>query len=164
MDLLWTPWRAEYMAGEDQESNQAAGCFLCEGPQRGNDAEALILARGQSAYLVLNKYPYNTGHVLAAPFGHGGDLSALAAEVGHQLWTLAQQAVRALQEEYRPDGFNLGMNVGSSGGAGVPGHLHVHVVPRWDGDTNYMPVIAGTKVLPETLDRTYARLLPRLHR
>ena len=148
------------MTSGDDEGD--VGCFLCDGPRGGDDAEALILARTPLAYLMLNKYPYNTGHVMAAPFEHGGDLSELAPEAGQQLWALTQEAVRALRDEYRPDGFNVGMNVGAPAGAGVPDHLHVHIVPRWIGDTNYMPVVAGTKVLPETLEQTYARLAPRL--
>ena len=164
LDRLWTPWRAEYVTGggdDDELRDGAGGCFLCDGPQRGDDAAALILARTPLAYLVLNKYPYNTGHVMAAPFEHGGDLGGLAAEAGQQVWDLVREAVRALRDEYRPDGFNVGMNVGAAAGAGVPDHLHVHVVPRWVGDTNYITVVSGTKVLPETLERTYARLAAR---
>jgi ATP adenylyltransferase len=137
-------------------------CFLCEGPRSGSDEEALILARGESAYVVLNKYPYNTGHVMVAPFEHGGDLESLHDVTNRELWSLTQTVLHALTDEYRPEGFNVGMNVGLSAGAGVPDHLHMHVVPRWAGDTNYMPITAGTKVLPETLEQTYARLHPRL--
>ncbi len=161
LERLWTPWRAEYVTG-DQITDRNAGCFLCDGPQAGDDVASLILQRGSSAYLMLNKYPYSTGHMMAVPFDHGGDIAALAAETGHELWALAQRAVRALTDEYRPEGFNIGMNVGTPGGAGAPDHLHIHVVPRWAGDTNFMPVIAGAKVLPETLEQTYARLHPRI--
>ena len=161
LEHLWTPWRAEHVTG-DQNTDPNAGCFLCDGPRVGDDAASLILERGSRAYLMLNKYPYSTGHMMAVPFDHGGDLAALATETGHQLWALAQAAVRALTDEYRPEGFNIGMNVGTPGGAGAPDHLHVHVVPRWAGDTNFMPVIAGAKVLPETLEQTYARMLPRM--
>jgi ATP adenylyltransferase len=161
LERLWTPWRAEYVAG-DTSADPNAGCFLCDGPRVGNDAASLILKRGSHAYLMLNKYPYSTGHMMAVPFNHGGDLASLATEIGDELWALAQAAVRALTDEYRPEGFNIGMNVGTPGGAGAPNHLHVHVVPRWAGDTNFMPVIAGAKVLPETLEQTYTRMLPRM--
>ena len=149
------------MTGEESNGSSDA-CFLCDGPRSSDDADALILSRGESAYLMLNKYPYNTGHVMAVPFEHGGELGALPDTTSRELWTLAQEAVQALTDEYRPEGFNIGMNVGSSAGAGVPDHLHIHVVPRWTGDTSYMAVIAGAKVLPETLEQTYARLQPRL--
>ena len=161
LERLWTPWRADYVTG-DQNTDPNAGCFLCDGPRVGDDAASLILERGSHAYLMLNKYPYSTGHMMAVPFDHGGDLVALAKETGDELWVLAQAAVRALTDEYQPEGFNIGMNVGTPGGAGAPDHLHVHVVPRWTGDTNFMPVIAGAKVLPETLEQTYARMLPRM--
>ena len=151
----------EYIAGAGQP---AEGCFLCAKPRQANDAENLVLARGEFAFVVLNRFPYNTGHLMVAPYRHIGDLTALPAEVSADLWRLTQRAVAALQREYRPDGFNLGMNLGRVAGAGLPDHLHLHVVPRWNGDTNFMPITADTKVLPEALGRTYARLRPYFDR
>jgi ATP adenylyltransferase len=107
---------------------------------------------------MLNLYPYNTGHVMAAPYEHTADFANLLPETGTEMLQLTQEAVGALKQEYQPDGFNIGMNLGRVSGAGVPDHLHVHVVPRWNGDTNFMPVTADTKVMPETLDKTYERL------
>ena len=138
-------------------------CFLCakpaESPER--DRVNLILHRGQLAYVLMNLYPYNSGHLMIAPYAHGGDLAALPDPTGEELFALTRRAVAALGAEYRPDGYNVGMNLGLPAGAGVPDHLHVHVVPRWNGDTNFMPVLGETKVLPESLEQTYDRLLPR---
>ena len=143
-------------------ADSGAGCFLCARPSEDRDEENLILYRGPRAFLILNLFPYNTAHTLIAPYAHLGDYGALDADTAVELTTLTQRLVRVLSDEYRPDGFNVGMNLGRPAGAGVPDHLHVHVVPRWGGDTNFMAVTADTKVLPESLDQTYARLRPRL--
>ncbi len=163
MERLWTPWRMSYVSGPG-----AGGCFLCAiaatstAPDGGagptEDETNLVLIRGAAALVLLNRYPYNSGHIMVAPYAHVGDLARLSPAVGHELFDLTQQAVAALQEEYRPDGFNVGRNLGQSAGAGVPDHLHLHIVPRWSGDTNFMPVLGNTKVLPEGLDRTWSRL------
>lgn len=142
-------------------SSTSQECFLCANPRANKDAETFILHRGQGGYVLLNLYPYNSGHLMVAPFSHAGSLAQLSRETAQELWDLAQLAVRVLGDEYHPDGFNLGMNLGRAAGAGAPDHIHIHVVPRWTGDTNYMPVTAGAKVLPETLDQTYRRLKPR---
>jgi ATP adenylyltransferase len=134
------------------------GCLFCELPKQERDAENLLLVRGRHAFSLLNLYPYNSGHLMVAPYLHTGDLASLPAEVGADLLALTQRAVAALTAEYRPDGFNVGMNLGRVAGAGIPDHLHLHVVPRWNGDTNFMPVTAETKVLPEALRQTWARL------
>jgi ATP adenylyltransferase len=120
----------------------------------------LLLYRGRRAYVLLNLYPYNCGHLMVAPYAHGGDLVALAAADRADTFALVQAAVGVLRDVYRPDGFNVGMNLGQVAGAGVPDHLHVHVVPRWAGDTNFMPIVGDTKVLPESLAQTYDRLRP----
>lgn len=156
MDRLWTPWRLEYVSS----GSSVEGCFLCQKVEEQQDEDNLILYRGELGFIVLNLYPYNTGHLMVAPYVHTGDLANLDAQIGCALWNLTQQATRALTEEYHPEGFNIGMNVGRSGGAGLPDHLHIHVVPRWQGDTNFMPVTADTKVLPEALTQTYRRLKP----
>jgi ATP adenylyltransferase len=120
-----------------------------------------VLARGELTYVVLNKFPYNPGHMLVVPFRHTGDLESLTPEENTELGSMLQRSVRALREESDPDGFNVGMNLGSVSGAGIPGHLHWHVVPRWNGDTNYMTVVGEVRVLPELLADSARRLVPR---
>ena len=143
-----------------QEAREpSGGCLFCELQVR-EDAEAFILAREERAFAVLNAFPYNSGHLMVAPVRHVADLDGLEPEELAHADRLLQRAVAALRDELSPDGFNLGMNLGRVAGAGVPGHLHWHVVPRWDGDTNFMPVVGETKVLPESLDDTWRRLRP----
>ena len=120
-----------------------------------------MLTRGALGYVVLNKFPYNPGHLLVVPNRHEGDLEALTADENAELQALLQRSIRALRAESEPHGFNVGMNLGRIAGAGIPGHLHWHIVPRWSGDTNYMPVVGETRVLPELLADTYRRLAPR---
>jgi len=157
MERLWTPWRMQYVASAGGATSE---CLFCEAAAGTDDEEALVLHRGHHAFLILNLYPYNTGHLMVAPVAHTADLAGLNPETAAEVWALTQTSVQALQQEYRPDGFNLGMNLGRVAGAGVPGHLHLHVVPRWSGDTNFMPVTADTKVMVETPRRTYQRLRP----
>ena len=167
MERLWTPWRAEFVTGQTRGaagSQDRPACFLCENPALGNDAGALILHRARHAYILLNLYPYNSGHLMIAPYAHVGEMEALSPETGREIWALAQLSVGVLKDEYTPDGFNLGMNLGRLAGAGVPDHLHLHVVPRWGGDTNFLPVVGETKVLPESLEQTYGRLRPLFSR
>lgn len=159
MERLYTPWRYSFVSTADG----ATGCFLCDKPREDADALNLILLRGERVYALLNLYPYNTGHVMVAPYAHGGDLHALDPATAAELMAITQRMVGVLQDEYRPDGFNAGMNLGRPAGAGVPDHLHMHIVPRWSGDTNFMAVLGETKVLPETLDQTYQRLIRQLH-
>ncbi len=158
MDRIWSPWRMEYIEAAKDEVD---GCIFCDLPARGEDAAVHILARGPHAFVMLNTYPYNPGHVMVAPFRHTGDLEDVSADELAGVDRLIQASVRALREEMEPHGFNVGMNLGRVAGAGIPGHLHWHVVPRWNGDTNFMPVVGGTRVLPELLDETYRKLLPR---
>jgi ATP adenylyltransferase len=158
MERLWTPWRRAYIEGAADPV--AAGCFLCAAPAAHDDRANLILVRTELAYVIMNKYPYNSGHLLIAPYVHTGDLAGLEPDIASALMVLTQRCVGVLQQAYSPEAFNVGMNLGRPAGAGVPDHLHVHVVPRWTGDTNFMPVTGGTKVLPETLDQTYDRLAP----
>ena len=155
MERLWTPWRMEFVKGADGEQ---PGCFLCNKPKEDNDTENLLLYRGERAYALLNLYPYNTAHTLVAPYTHGGDYGELDPATAAEIAAIAQRVVRAVQAEYRPEGFNTGMNLGRVAGAGMPDHLHLHIVPRWGGDTNFMPLVGGTKVMPETLDQTYTRV------
>lgn len=157
MEQLWTPWRREFVEGSDKRVGE---CFLCAIPAEHDDRGNLLLLRAERVFVVLNRYPYNTGHLMVAPYAHTGDLANLEAPIADELMHVTQQSLDVLQQGYRPDGFNIGMNLGRVAGAGLPDHLHVHVVPRWGGDTNFMPVVADTKVLPESLDQTYDRLEP----
>ena len=159
MERLFTPWRAEFVTGQTGEQGTPA-CFLCENPTLDKDVELYILHRAERSFIILNLYPYNTGHLMVAPYEHIGALEELPAETGAEMWALAQRSVGIVKGEYGPDGFNVGMNIGRLAGAGVPGHLHLHVVPRWGGDTNFMAVVGETKLVPESLDQTYARLRP----
>ncbi len=163
MDRLWTPWRMAFI--EQATSAEGAGgpaCFLCAKPSEppARDADNLILYRGRQAYVLMNLYPYNPGHLMVVPYDHTADLPALPAAAAAELMSLAQTCMRVMQDELRPQGFNLGMNLGRVGGAGIDEHLHLHIVPRWNGDTNFMPLIGGVKLLPEGIDDTYAALLP----
>ncbi|HYU57356.1 MAG TPA: HIT domain-containing protein [Actinomycetota bacterium] len=156
MERLWTPWRMEYVKGADL----ADGCFLCDAPAAGDDGATYILHRGENAFVILNIYPYNSGHLMVAPYRHAADIEELEPDEAVEGWSLLLRSVRVLREAMAPQGFNIGMNLGRVAGAGVPDHLHFHVVPRWGGDTNFMPVTGAAKVLPELLDETYARLKP----
>jgi ATP adenylyltransferase len=158
VERLWTPWRRAFV--ESAATDRSEGCFLCSGPAAGDDAHHFIVYRAERTFVILNLYPYNSGHLMVAPYTHTGDLAHLDPAVAAELMHTTQRAVAALSHVYAPDAFNVGMNLGKPAGAGVPDHLHVHVVPRWNGDTNFMPVLSETKVLPETLDQTYARLQP----
>jgi ATP adenylyltransferase len=150
---LWAPWRLEYVgsAGEQQ------GCFFCVALD-GGDEEGLVVRRGQRAFVLLNRFPYSSGHLMVAPVRHTGEFAGLTDDEALELHALASQGMSALTEAYRPDGFNLGWNLGRVAGAGVLDHVHLHVVPRWSGDTNFMPVLADVKVLPEHLRETRRRL------
>jgi ATP adenylyltransferase len=139
-----------------------AACVFCAALAAGDDRRALILKRGRLAFLILNAFPYASGHLMAVVTRHVGSLEAATAEELAETMTLIQTATRALAAAYRPDGFNVGLNQGRVAGAGVLGHLHIHLVPRWNGDTNFMPVIADTRVLPESLEATYDRLAAAL--
>ena len=160
MDRLWSPWRMEYIAAA-KEPGDSDGCIFCDLPAAGNDDAVHILARTERAYVILNTFPYNPGHLLVAPFRHTGDLETLEAAELLDIDRLLQRSVKVLRDEMDPHGFNVGMNLGRVAGAGVPGHLHWHLVPRWNGDTNFMPVVGQTRVMPELLDETHRKLSPR---
>lgn len=136
----------------------ASACVMCDLAASADDRAQHVVHRGDTVFAVLNVFPYNTAHTLVVPYAHLGDFALLPAEVSAELWATTQRIVAALDREYQPDGFNIGMNIGRVAGAGIPDHLHVHVVPRWGGDTNFMPVTADTKVLPESLEQTWERL------
>ncbi len=157
MQLLWSPWRLQYVTAGGSGD---AECFMCAALDAADDAERLILHRGERAFAILNKFPYNTGHLMVAPKRHVGELSELAPDESAELMALTTKSVEVIKAAMNPHGFNIGINLGQVAGAGLPGHIHVHVVPRWGGDTNFMPVIGETKVMPELLSDTYAKLKP----
>jgi ATP adenylyltransferase len=164
MDRIWAPWRAQYIRETSHVPPASTDCFFCSGLAGTDDRGNLLAWRGASSVVFLNRYPYNNGHLLVAPRVHKGDLTELQGqELTEPLATL-QACVRALDRMLRPQGYNVGLNLGKSAGAGVPGHLHWHLVPRWDGDTNFMPVLAGAKVIIESLEEFYDRLSVELSR
>lgn len=157
MEHLWSPWRAAYVT--DEKRHQSDDCFLCLAAETSSDdAELLVVARFPTTIVVVNRFPYNAGHVLIAPTVHEGNLARLTDAQAHELMDVTRIVLRALEEELRPHGCNIGVNMGAAAGAGVPGHLHVHCVPRWDGDTNFMPVLGETKVISELLPDMRDRL------
>ncbi len=153
MRHLWAPWRLEYIQAADEQD----GCVFCRAAS-GDDAEALVVGRGEHAFVLLNRYPYAAGHLMVAPFRHEGEFGDLSSEEAVEVHRLASAALGVLAETMRPQGFNLGWNLGRIAGAGVVDHVHLHVVPRWAGDTNFMPVLADVKVLPEALEQTRRKL------
>jgi ATP adenylyltransferase len=163
MDRLWSPWRMAFVSGEAGSSGDS-GCIFCDHLAEGDDEKAGILHRGPRTFALLNAFPYNTGHLMVAPLRHAGDLGALSPEERAELMELTNRSVAIVREAMKAEGFNVGVNLGRVAGAGVPGHVHVHVVPRWGGDTNFMPVVGDTKVLPEMLAQTYAKLRPAFDR
>ena len=153
---LWAPWRMEFIRAPKE-----AECFLCRIVREGaeKDAENLVVCRGKKAFLVMNRYPYNGGHLMAAPYRHVGTLGELTPEEQVELMSLACEGERVLTAVMRPHGFNIGINQGSAAGAGLKDHLHLHIVPRWEGDTNFMPVLGGVRVMPAALENLRAELV-----
>ncbi len=156
MDVLWAGWRAAYMS-EVQQGINADACLFCELPS-GSDDTNYILERGEKAYSVLNLYPYTSGHLLIAPYRHAGTPAELDGDERMEVWSLLARAQSAIDSVLDPHGYNLGANQGRVGGAGVPGHFHLHVVPRWSGDANFMTATANARILPEPLEDTWRRL------
>ncbi len=158
-EVLWAPWRMTYIASFSNKERRE-GCFLCEAPRSPDLKSSLVVFRGQHSFVILNRYPYNTGHVMIAPYRHVPSLEDLTDDEMREISLLIKAVLQALRSVYRPEGFNVGVNIGDVAGAGVPGHVHVHVVPRWKGDSNYITVIGGAKVIAQTLEDTYDRLRP----
>lgn len=154
MDYLWTPWRYAYVSTADK----APGCVFCEKLKEENDRESLIVHRAEHNFVVLNKFPYTSGHVMIVPYAHVDELRKLPAEAAQEMMALSQKTESILRQVYHPDGVNLGMNIGKAAGAGVAGHIHMHVLPRWVADANFVSVISETRVLPESLEETFERL------
>ena len=156
MEHLWTPWRMTYLQGIDPKPD---GCLFCNVAARPEaDAATFVVHRGQHAFVILNLYPYNNGHLMVVPFEHVESIEGLAPAALGELMALSQICLGVLRQVYSPQGFNLGINIGGAAGAGVPGHVHLHIVPRWNGDTNFMSTLAATRVIPETVEQTYERL------
>jgi ATP adenylyltransferase len=154
MDYLWTPWRYAYVSGTEK----SAGCVFCEAAKEKDDAKALIVYRGEHCFVILNAYPYTPGHVMVVPHTHVDELRRLSREEATEMIALSQRMETVLRDLYHPDGINLGMNIGKAAGAGIAGHIHMHVLPRWVADANFMSVVGETRVLPETLDVTWERM------
>lgn len=152
-DRLWAPWRIEYIISEKPKE-----CFLCQYPKDNNDQKRLILYRGDETFVIMNYYPYNNGHIMIAPYQHTNQLSDLSSSAKLEMMNLMEASVKILQESMRAEGFNTGLNLGKVAGAGIKDHLHMHVVPRWNGDTNFMPVVGHTKVISEALEATWKKL------
>ena|SRR5919201_1340546 len=157
MDYLWTPWRYAYVTSAHKPSD----CIFCDAPKQA-DTEAGIVYRGSECYVILNVFPYTSGHVMIVPYQHSDELRKLPTGAAHELVDLAARLEDVLRQVYRPDGVNLGMNIGQAAGAGVAAHVHMHVLPRWSADTNFMTTTAETRILPEALNTTYERLKSKL--
>ncbi len=165
MEHLWSPWRMAYLRKSDPDSSftrlQATGmltltgCIFCDKPKEQVDVENLIIRRGERVFAILNKYPYNNGHLMVVPYAHVPSLEQLDALTLTEMMLCVNQGLSALRKVYNPQAFNLGVNIGEAAGAGIAQHVHMHVVPRWAGDTNYMSTVAGTRVIPEELSETY---------
>jgi ATP adenylyltransferase len=154
MDYLWTPWRYAYVSSTEKN----AGCVFCEAEKEKDDEKARIVHRGKSCFIILNTFPYTPGHVMVVPYAHLDELQKLPTDAANEMIALSQRMETVLRELYHPDGVNLGMNIGKAAGAGIAGHIHMHVLPRWVADSNFMTVVGETRVLPETLDTTWRRM------
>lgn len=154
MEYLWAPWRMAYI----DAPKKVEGCVFCGKLAEADDREQLILYRGEHCFIIMNLFPYNNGHLMVAPYRHTADLVGLSAAEQEEMMRLTRHCVRLLTEAFQPEGFNLGMNLGRTAGAGVADHLHMHIVPRWNGDTNFMAVTGETKVLPDALFSSYDKL------
>ena len=153
MEQIWAPWRIKYIQMEKTE-----GCILCDKPRENNDALNYILYRGDKNFVMLNSYPYNPGHLMITPYRHIANLEELTDEERNEHFKIVSRSIKMLRQVFNPAGFNIGINVGRVAGAGIDDHFHTHIVPRWQGDTNFMPVISDIRVIPEALAETYEKL------
>jgi ATP adenylyltransferase len=154
MDYLWTPWRYAYVS----TAEKASGCVFCDAVNAGDDEKVRIVYRGRFCFVILNTFPYTPGHVMIVPYAHLDELRKQPPETAHEMMELSQRMESALRDMYHPDGINLGMNIGKAAGAGIAGHIHMHVLPRWVADANFLTVVGETRVLPETLEETWRRM------
>ena len=159
MDYLWTPWRYAYVS----TAETTRGCVFCNAAAANDDAKTLIVYRGKLCFAILNAYPYTPGHVMIVPYDHLDELQKLPPEGAGEMMTLSQRMESVLRELYHPDGINLGMNIGKAAGAGIAGHIHMHVLPRWVADANFLSVVSETRVLPEMLDESWKRMTAALN-
>jgi len=158
IDRMWAAWRGAYVRDVAVRDDAEAECVMCVLASASDDDDALVVARGERAFVVLNAYPYTSGHLMVVVDRHEGNLEHLTPDEASEVMALVQWSTAALKRAYRPDGVNVGINLGAAAGAGIPGHVHVHVVPRWLSDTNFMTTVAQTRVLPESLEETLARV------
>jgi ATP adenylyltransferase len=158
MDYLWTPWRYAYVSSIEKDG----GCVFCDAPKQNDDAKSYIVHRGLHCFVILNAFPYTPGHVMVVPYDHMDELRKLPTEAANEMMSLSQKMESVLRELYRPDGVNLGMNIGKAAGAGIAGHIHMHVLPRWVADSNFVSVVGETRVLPETLDVTWRKMKEKM--
>lgn len=154
MEKLWAPWRGKYVKNIDK----VKGCFLCHAVKSKDDCKSLIPYRAKHSFVILNRYPYNNGHLLIAPIKHVKNLEDLNEKEVNELFLLVRKIIPILKKIYHPQGFNMGLNLGACAGTSVEDHLHLHIVPRWEGDTNFMPVVGATKIIPESLEESYRRI------
>ena len=159
MDYMWAPWRMEYIL-----SSKPAGCIFCDKPQQDTDRENLILYRGETCFVIMNYYPYNNGHLLIIPYRHISNLENLTTQEQAEMMSVLTKSNKIIKETMNPDGLNIGMNLGKVAGAGIDDHLHFHIVPRWNGDTNFMPVVGHTKVLAQALYESWDSLIPHFEK
>jgi ATP adenylyltransferase len=157
MERLWSPWRHEYIS-QATSSKSSSACIFCDAQRRSDDEQSLVVHRGTFSFVILNRYPYISGHLMIAPYEHLAELDSAPKETTDELMDLAKRCQTALRSAYNPEGFNLGMNLGRVAGAGVADHFHLHMMPRWSGDTNFMTTVGETRVLPEDLNTTYQKL------
>ncbi|MDA8087267.1 MAG: HIT domain-containing protein, partial [Nitrospiraceae bacterium] len=155
MKQLWAPWRIEYIL-----SKKTGECIFCEYPKKNDDRQSLLLYRGRLCYVMMNKYPYNGGHLMVVPFRHAWDLEGLGDDEINELVALTKRSIACISRVMRPEGFNTGLNIGKAAGAGIEEHLHMHIVPRWTGDSSFMAVLDEVRVVPEHLLATYDKLFP----
>ncbi len=153
MEHIWAPWRMEYI-----ETGKPKGCILCDRPEENNDAPNYILYRGGKNFVMMNRYPYNPGHLMVSPYRHIAGLEELGDEELLEHWQIVARSLKVLRKAFNPAGFNIGVNMGRAAGAGIEEHFHTHIVPRWHGDTNFMPVVGGARVIPQALSETYEKL------
>lgn len=156
MNTMWSPWRSKYIQGVSDE--ESSDCFLCDAATSDEAAKHLVVASFSHVFVILNRYPYNSGHVMVVPKRHVSDLTDVSTEELHELFEVVQKSQHVLQSIYSPHGFNIGINSGRAAGAGVPGHLHVHVLPRWDGDTNFMATLADITLASEAIEETFTKV------
>ncbi len=152
MNTLWAPWRMQYIQGIDKKE---CGCVFCTKPSENNDRDNLVLFRGKNAFVLMNLFPYNNGHLMVIPYAHTSDFLTIDQETSAEMWELLKLSKKVLTAAFNPDGFNIGMNIGRAAGAGIDQHIHLHIVPRWNGDTNFMPAIGETKVISQALTDTW---------